>query len=201
MSSLGTLLSSSILIFRSVALGTAALHFACSIPRDCSAGTAWDLLPAAVPQRKRPSRVAAASPAWFMCAGFLVARDYAALTSTIGLALDIVGVLLLLFATSQRLIEATLTVKAVDDGWITISGYDEQAPSDVETKHCPLPLIVLVRRALDSGWIRFANCGPVACDIRANRCETEPAGGSVGAVKDARWSDAVSLTCFVRHLL
>ena len=47
--------------------------------------------------------------------------------STIGLALDIVGVLLLLFATSQRLIEATLTVKAVDDGWITIIGHDEQA--------------------------------------------------------------------------
>ena len=46
--------------------------------------------------------------------------------STIGLALDIVGVLLLLFATSQRLIEATLTVRAVDDGWITISGDDEQ---------------------------------------------------------------------------
>jgi hypothetical protein len=46
--------------------------------------------------------------------------------STIGLALDIVGVLLLLFATSQRLIEATLTVKAVDDGWITISGDDGQ---------------------------------------------------------------------------
>ena len=46
--------------------------------------------------------------------------------STIGLALDIVGVLLLLFATSQRLIEATLMVKAVDDGWMTISGDDEQ---------------------------------------------------------------------------
>ena len=46
--------------------------------------------------------------------------------STVGLAFDIVGVLILLFATSQRLIEATLTVKAVDDGWITISGGDEQ---------------------------------------------------------------------------
>ncbi len=46
--------------------------------------------------------------------------------STIGLALDIAGVLVLLVATSQKLIEATLMVKAVDEGWITISEQDEQ---------------------------------------------------------------------------
>ena len=40
-------------------------------PPDCAAGTARDLLPTAGPQVKRPQRVAAASSALFMCAGFL----------------------------------------------------------------------------------------------------------------------------------
>ena len=48
------------------------------------------------------------------------------MVSIAGLALDIVGVLLLLFTTSQRYIEAALTVKAIDDNWITISSEEDQ---------------------------------------------------------------------------
>ena len=84
--------------------------------------------------------------------------------STIGLALDIVGVLILLFATSTRLIEATLTVKAVDDGWITISGGDEQH-------------LVALRRGI--GFYRFLYC--VAVFLIATGFGLQIAGQWLGA--------------------
>ena len=46
---------------------------------------------------------------------------FATAISITGLALDILGVLLLLVTTSKKYIEAALMVKAIDDGWITIS--------------------------------------------------------------------------------
>ena len=51
---------------------------------------------------------------------------FATAISITGLALDILGVLLLLVTTSQKYIEAALMVKAIDDEWITISSEEDK---------------------------------------------------------------------------
>ena len=50
---------------------------------------------------------------------------FATAISITGLALDILGVLLLLVTTSQKYVEAALMVKAIDDEWITISSEED----------------------------------------------------------------------------
>ena len=51
---------------------------------------------------------------------------FATAISITGLALDILGVLLLLVTTSQKYIEAALMLKAINDEWITISSEEDK---------------------------------------------------------------------------
>lgn len=55
--------------------------------------------------------------------------------ATIGLALDIAGVLILLLTTSQRIVSATLKIQVIDEGWIV---------PDPESEH----LVQQTKRAL-----------------------------------------------------